>query len=89
MEVRGQHRRGARARRHLLYGHAEHHVGAICIGTQPARSHQFEIRGNADGLASGRVSARVHVLDDDEMVHTGYAPMAHYLMAMGVNPLRG
>jgi len=32
------------SRRHCFMGTPNIIVGAICIGTQPARSHQFEIR---------------------------------------------
>jgi 2-polyprenyl-3-methyl-5-hydroxy-6-metoxy-1,4-benzoquinol methylase len=46
---------------------------------------------SAETLTASLAAAFQHVFlfsMNDEVVHTGYAPMAHYLMALCVNPLR-
>jgi 2-polyprenyl-3-methyl-5-hydroxy-6-metoxy-1,4-benzoquinol methylase len=59
--------------------------------SEPSRLGHINLK-SAETLTASLAAAFQHVFMfsmNDEMVHTGYAPMAHYLMAMGVNPLRG
>jgi 2-polyprenyl-3-methyl-5-hydroxy-6-metoxy-1,4-benzoquinol methylase len=59
--------------------------------SEPSRIGHINLK-SAETLAASMSAAFQHVFMfsmNDEMVHTGYAPMAHYLMAMGVNPRRG
>jgi len=65
-------------------------VTAAAYASEPSRIGHINLK-SADSLSATLGAAFEHVFVfsmNDELVHTGFAPMAHYLMALCVNPRR-
>jgi 2-polyprenyl-3-methyl-5-hydroxy-6-metoxy-1,4-benzoquinol methylase len=63
-------------------------VTSAAYASEPSRIGHINLK-SAETLAASLAAAFQHVFlfsMNDEVVHTGYAPMAHYLMALCVNP---
>ena len=65
-------------------------ITSAAYASEPSRIGHINLK-SAETLAASLLEVFQHVFVfsmNDELVHTGFAPMAHYLMAMCVNPRR-
>jgi 2-polyprenyl-3-methyl-5-hydroxy-6-metoxy-1,4-benzoquinol methylase len=65
-------------------------ITSAAYASEPSRIGHINLK-SAETLSASLLAVFQHVFVfsmNDELVHTGFAPMAHYLMAMCVNPRR-